>query len=79
MANSRRVVFTFDQRSLDSLERLRKQGNYSSMADAVRDSLRLRRAQQQQAEQGFVELVVRNPKTGDERILVNPEAESTEQ
>lgn len=76
MATSRRVVFTFDHRSLDSLERLTKQGAYSSMADAVRDSLRLRRALQQQAEQGFVELVVRNPKTREERILVNPEAEA---
>lgn len=73
MANSRRVVFTFDERSLDSLERLTKEGNYSSMADAVRDSLRLRWALQRQAEQGFVEIVVRNPKTKEEKILVIPE------
>ena len=78
MAKSRRVVFTFDERSLDSLERLTRQGAYSSMADAVRDSLRLRRALQQQAEQGFVELVVRNPKTREERVLVIPETEVAE-
>lgn len=78
MAKSRRVVFTFDERSLDSLERLTKQGAYSSMADAVRDSLRLRRALQQQAEQGFVELVVRNPKTREERVLVIPDTEVAE-
>ena len=79
MAKSRSVVFTFDERSLDSLERLTKQGAYSSMADAVRDSLRLRRALQQQAEQGFVELVVRNPQTREERILVIPGTEVAEQ
>ena len=50
----------------------RQQGRFSSMADAVRESLQVSRALQSQAEQGFSELVVRNPQTGEERVIVIP-------
>jgi Arc/MetJ-type ribon-helix-helix transcriptional regulator len=66
------VVFSFDERSLESLQRIREQGRFSSMADAVRESLQVSRALQSQAEQGFSELVVRNPQTGEERVIVIP-------
>lgn len=38
MANAKRVVFSFDERSLESLEKLKSQGRFSSMGDAVRIS-----------------------------------------
>ena len=72
MAKAQRVVFTFDDRSLQSLQRIKEQGRFSSMADAVRESLQVSRALQTQAEQGYTELVVRNPKTGEERVVVIP-------
>jgi Arc/MetJ-type ribon-helix-helix transcriptional regulator len=72
MAKAQRVVFSFDDRSLESLQRIKEQGRFSSMADAVRESLQVSRALQDQAEQGFTELVVRNPKTGTERVIVVP-------
>jgi Arc/MetJ-type ribon-helix-helix transcriptional regulator len=72
MAKAQRVVFTFDDRSLESLQRIKEQGRFSSMADAVRDSLQVSRALQAQAEQGYTEVVVRNPKTGEERVIVIP-------
>lgn len=72
MPKTRRVVFTFDERSLDSLERLTEQGHFSSMADTVRESLQISRALQSQAEQGFTEVIVRNPETKEERVLVIP-------
>lgn len=72
MAKAQRVVFSFDDRSLESLQRIREQGGFSSMADAVRESLQVSRALQSQAEQGFTELLVRNPKTGAERVIVVP-------
>lgn len=68
----KRVVFTFDARSLESLERLKEQARFSTLAEAVRDSLQVRRALQQQAEQGFVEIVLRNPDTKEERVVVIP-------
>ena len=72
MAKAQRVVFSFDERSLESLQQIRERGRFPSMAEAVRESLQTSRALQAQAEQGYTELVVRNPKTGEERVLVIP-------
>ena len=72
MAKAQRVVFTFDDRSLQSLQSIKEQGRFSSMAEAVRESLQVSHALQAQAEQGYTELVVRNPKTGEERVIVIP-------
>jgi hypothetical protein len=72
MAKTRRVIFTFDERSLESLEKIRQQGNFPSMADTVRESLQISRALQSQAEQGYREVVVRNPDTKEERVIVIP-------
>jgi hypothetical protein len=72
MAKTQRVVFTFDERSLESLKTLTEQGSYPSMANAVKDSLQISRALQNQAEQGFTEIIVRNPETNEERVIVIP-------
>ena len=72
MPKPRRVVFTFDERSLESLERLKDQGRFSSLAETVRDSLQVTRALQSQAQQGFCEVIVRNPETNEERVIVIP-------
>jgi Arc/MetJ-type ribon-helix-helix transcriptional regulator len=73
MAKTRRVVFSFDERSLESLKRMTEQGRYPSMATAVRDSLQISRALQNQVEKGFTEIVVRNPETNEERVIVIPD------
>jgi hypothetical protein len=72
MAKTKRVVFSFDERSLESLQKLTDQGRFSSMADTVRESLQISRALQGQAQQGYTEVVVRNPETNEERVLVIP-------
>lgn len=72
MAKTKRVVFSFDERSLASLEDLTKQGQFSSMADTVRESLQITKALQSQAEQGFTEVRIRNPETNEERVIVMP-------
>ncbi|MEM5786240.1 MAG: hypothetical protein AAGU11_02905 [Syntrophobacteraceae bacterium] len=77
MAKKQRVVFTFDERSLKSLEQIKEQGHFNSLADTVRESLRVSRALQSQAEQGYTEVIVRNPKTNEERVVVIPNLHST--
>ncbi len=72
MATKKRVVFTFDERSLESLEQLKHQARFDSLAEAVRSSLQVSRALQQQKEQGYSEVVVRNPETKEERVLIIP-------
>lgn len=69
---SKRVAFTFDERSLLTLEDMTAEGNFSSMADTVRESLQVSHALQTQAKNGFTEIVVRNPETGNERIIIIP-------
>ncbi len=73
---SKRVAFTFDERSLAALTDMTERGHYASMADTVRESLRVVRALQRQAKQGYTEVKVTNPETGEERIIVIPHLES---
>jgi len=72
MSKTQRVVFSFDERSLESLQKIKEQGRYGSMGEAVRESLQISRALQSQANQGFSEIVVRNPETREERVIVVP-------
>jgi prolyl-tRNA editing enzyme YbaK/EbsC (Cys-tRNA(Pro) deacylase) len=76
MAKAQRVVFSFDARSLESLQKIKEQGRYTSMGEAVRESLQISRALQSQANQGFSEIVVRNPETKEERVIVVPVMQS---
>ena len=71
--SKKRVVFTFDERSLDSLEKLKEQARFESLAEAVRNSLQVARALQQQKEQGYTEVVVRNPESKEERVVIIPD------
>ena len=71
MAKKHRVVFSFDSRSLETLKEFAAEIEYS-MAEAVRESLQVRRALHKQAQNGFTEIVARKPGTSEERILVMP-------
>jgi hypothetical protein len=77
MAKTQRVVFSFDERSLESLQKIKEQGHFASMGEAVRESLQISRALQSQANQGYSEIVVRNPDTGEERVIVVPALQVT--
>lgn len=69
---SKRVVFTFDDASIRTLEEMTEDGHYSSMADCVRESLQITRALHLQARRGFSEVIVRNTRTDAERVIVIP-------
>ena len=70
--NTKRIVFSFDERNYNNLERIRYRGNFSSYADVVRESLQVSNILQEQNDEGFSEIVVRSPKTGKERIMSIP-------
>ena len=76
MAKNRRIVFKFDEPSSRALEIMTKEGGYNSMADTVRESLRISRALQTQAKQGFSEITLRNPDTEEKRVIVIPHLQS---
>ena len=69
---SKRIMFTFDERSLQTLRQMTENAHYSSMADTVRDSLQLAHTLQEMARKGFTDVVVQNPETGAQRLLVIP-------
>jgi len=73
---SKKVAFTFDQRSLTTLDEMTQEGHFSSMADTVRESLQISRALQSQAISGFTEVIVRNPKNGEEKVVIIPSLQS---
>ncbi len=72
MAKSKRILFTFDPRSHQNLRELTDVGGFPSASDAVRDALRIARSLQDQARLGFTEVVVRNPVTNKEKVMVLP-------
>lgn len=69
---SQRVVFTFDDSSLESLKQIKERGDYISMGTAVRDAVQLSEVLQEQVADGFTEVVLRNPKTNQEKHLIIP-------
>lgn len=70
MSKSKRVIFTFDERSYTTLVKMTEFGKFKSMADCVRNSLQLNRAIETEKFDGYTEVIVRNPKTGKEKVLV---------
>jgi hypothetical protein len=72
MSQKKRVVFTFDERSFQSLEEIKENAKFDSLADTVHGSLAVIRSLQQQAKQGFTEVVVRNQENKEERVIVIP-------
>lgn len=69
---AQRVVFTFDDNSLESLRQVKERGEFSSMGTAVREAVQLSEILQDQVADGFSEIVLRNPKTSQEKTLLIP-------
>jgi len=69
---TKRVAFTFDERSFKTLEEMTEEGQYSSMAECVRESLQITQILSELAGQGFSQLAVRRPGTNMERVIVVP-------
>lgn len=70
MANSSRIVFTFDQTSRSTLERVKTIGKFNSFGETVREALCVYAAIQEQKLRGFTDLAVINPETNEEKLLV---------
>ena len=71
----KKVMFTFAPESLAALEKLQEDGRYDSLAETVKDSLKILWAIQQGAKQGYTELIVRNPSTDTEKLVLDYKAE----
>jgi hypothetical protein len=74
---SKRIVFSFDDRSLERLEQVKEKGGFQSFGTAVRESIQINQALHDEASEGFTEVVVRNPKTRQEKTLIIPSLKKT--
>lgn len=72
MSEKKRVAFTFDGPGFNMLQNTTQSGGYSTAGEAIRDSLGTYNALQEQVSEGYSEVVVRNPETGAERVLIVP-------
>jgi hypothetical protein len=66
-----RVIFDFDEENLEVLRRMTNQFQFEDMGETVRQSLRVVFALREQAKEGYTQVVVRNPSTQGEKILVS--------
>jgi len=69
---SKRIIFSFDEKSLQSLEQVKQRGAFPSLGTAVRESVSINEVLHDQAALGFTEIVVRNPKTNQEKTIFVP-------
>jgi hypothetical protein len=67
---AKRIVFTFDERAYEDLERVREQGKFATLALAVREALSVYRALQEQASEGYEQIVVENRKTKKQKSIL---------
>ena len=67
-----RIAFTFDEQSFNVLTTLKEKGRYETLGKTVSNSIRILKTFHNQAEQGYSEVVLRNPKTNQERVLIIP-------
>jgi hypothetical protein len=72
LSMAQRIVFTFDDSSLDLLKQVQRRADLPSMAAALQDSLQINEFLQDQAEAGFSEVVLRNPTTSKEMKVSIP-------
>jgi hypothetical protein len=63
------VLFTFDEENFELLKTMTRELELGVMGDTVRQSLIVVRSLQEQAKDGYTEVIVRNPKNQGERIL----------
>lgn len=65
------VTFTFDQYNYLILYELAESSGRTT-GQVMGESLQVMRVLRQQVEQGYTEIILRNPKTGAERVVVIP-------
>jgi hypothetical protein len=72
MKNESRIVFTFNEESLEQVNAIMESGHFTSIGEAVGESVATQYGLVMQAAEGFTEVIVRNPKTQQERVMRMP-------
>lgn len=65
-----KVHMSVDDYTFNVIKEMQEAGKYSSMVDAIRDAIELKRNLQLQAQEGFDIIALQNRKTKMERTLI---------
>jgi len=79
MAKQEKVTFCFDRESLVCLRKLSALRQDASLNDTIRSSLAINQIFQEQMQAGFTEIVVRNSRTNEERVMILHDLLSTKE
>ena len=71
----KKIIFHFTGDNMDNLVKIQKEGYFSMPMDCLTESMRILNGLQRQAKEGYCELIVRNPRTGEERAFMVPHLE----
>ena len=66
----KRVVFIFDNLMYDRFKHWQHKKRHETMAQTIREALRIVQALDGQKEQGYTEVLVRNPQTQEMKVMV---------
>jgi Arc/MetJ-type ribon-helix-helix transcriptional regulator len=69
---SKRIIFTFDDSAVDSLDSIQARHRYKSKGEVIRTALSLMQALSSHADKGFTDVLLKNPKSGSTRHLILP-------
>ena len=64
------VFFSLDEKTYKQLEQLTEQPGFIDLASTAKDMIHVLTTLQKRRKQGFKQVIVRNPDTGKEHILV---------
>ena len=67
---TQRVVFSFDKDSLATLQHIKERGGFQSLGMAVKESIELSDFLQDLVDNGFSEIIVKNPQTNEEKTII---------
>lgn len=63
----------FDEAAYEHIQKVKQDDGYNTLGEVVSDSLRIQAALRSEREKGFEQILVRNPRTREMRILNFPE------
>lgn len=69
----KRIIFTFDKHSLANLQALKGSTRMDTLGQTIGVLIQVATALSEQKQQGYTEVIVRNPRTEKERVLTMPD------
>lgn len=67
----KKVIFTFSNNNLEILHKISQEGGFDDLTETINEGLKILRCLQQQAKEGYSEILVINPDTNETRNIIS--------